>query len=75
MWGSEHLGRQIDDAYFQLQQNQQVIIFRLGTAGHNELKYHLFNWLQIGDPDEHYWGTGKMTAKNTEFQTYAEQIK
>lgn len=47
-----------DNAHFQIQQSAQVAIFRLRT-GHNRLKYHLFNRLQLKYTDE----IGKMMAK------------
>lgn len=59
-----------DNAHFQIQQSAQVAIFRLRT-GHNRLKYHLFNRLQLKYTDE----IGKMMAKNVleKCRKYAEE--
>jgi hypothetical protein len=73
-WEKEHPGHHADDAYYQLNREDQVIIFRL-RPGHNRLKYHLYIISRIGQNDTCTCGTSRMTGTHIlqECPIYEEQ--
>jgi hypothetical protein len=70
-WAKEHSA---DDAYYQLNREDQVIIFRLHT-GHNRLKYHLYNKFRIGQNGICTCGTSRMTGTHTDMASALTRTK
>jgi hypothetical protein len=73
-WAKEHPGHCADDAYYQHNREDQVIIFKLRT-GHNRLKYHVYNKFKIGQHDTCTCGTSRMAGTHIlqECPIYKEQ--